>query len=1053
MSPSVRRLAALLFVSGLCAVGYQTAWLRLLRLIFGASTAASAAVLAIFMGGLGIGGLLFGRRADATSNPLRLYARLEIAVALLAAASPTLVEMARAVYIAAGGTLQLGDFAGTLLRLGLAALVLGPATVLMGGTLPAAVRAAEDALDSGRRSLGFLYGANTLGAVTGALAITFLAIEILGTTRSIWVAALLNLLVGIVANAWSRSVSPRPAGDSEPRFRAAGVGAPERTAPVPLVLASAGIVGFVFFLMEIVWYRMLAPILGGSSYTLGLILAVALLGIGIGGLLYGLGSRHHRPTLNGFAFTCALEALALAVPYALGDRVAFLAATLQPLRAAGLSAAAGGWAAITSLVVLPAAVVAGYQFPLLVAVLGKGEHQVGREVGWTYAANTAGAILGAIAGGFGLLPLLGATGAWTAAVLALCLLALAAAWAGRPPGAWPAVAPFGLAALAALALTATGPTAVWRHGGIGVGRFPHSFADRNNLHRAFEEIRSAFVWELDGRESSIAVRNDDDYSFYVNGKSDGAALGDAPTQVMAGLIGALLHPAPRTALVIGLGTGESAGWLAAVPSIERVDVVELEPAMTRVAEACEPANRACLRNPRVRLHIADGREFLLTSRSSYDIIFSEPSNPYRAGISSLYSREFYQAVAARLRPDGLFLQWLQGYDVDSHVVRTAFATLRSVFPHVESWQTHGGDLLLVAARQPFEHDFDRVRGHVDEEPYRSALNSAWAVAGLDGFYAGFVADAQFSARIAPDNTLVSTDDRPLIEFGFIRGLGRGEMFRIDDLRAAAHGFDRPPGRGAPPDWRRVEELRLAREAAIGGIPSKPESPTTPLGKRTLARRAFAEGRTQQGAELWLQQEEPPDTRIDLTLVAGGLALAGDERAGAYIDRLALIAPTDAAALRAVWRANQGQFAAAATELQGFLSAMRRDPWALPQVVQLGVGLAPRLAKHDRRIGEELYRELSTPFALNLHNKLRLATRLDVARATDFDRLCAEALAAFEPHPWWTEAFLSRRVECYERTGHPLAGAARRDLEQYLADAPSRFLPPGPAAPTPQEGTS
>ncbi|HSL83407.1 MAG TPA: spermidine synthase, partial [Thermoanaerobaculia bacterium] len=495
MRPYTLRVALLLLGSGFCSLVYQIAWLRLLRLVFGSSTAASAAVLAIFMGGLGLGRLLLGPRADRVRTPLLLYAVREGGIAVAAGLSPLLVAGARWLYLALGGTASLGVAGGTAVRLVLAALVLGVPVFLMGGTLPATVRAVTRAADAGRRGLGLLYAANTLGAVAGTLVTAFYAVELLGTARTVWVAALLNLMVAVFARALSRTGAEAGAAPEE-----AAAAAPEAAreealaspagpepgaprAPVPLVLVAAGVTGFAFFLMELVWYRMLAPILGGTSYTFGLILAMALLGIGAGGLLYGAGSERVRPTLAGFAATCALEAAALLVPFALGDRLAFLALELQGLGAAGFGGLVLGWSVVTGIVVLPAALVAGYQFPLLVALLGEGRPGVGREVGLAYAWNTGGAILGSIAGGFGLLPLLTAPGTWRAAAALLVLLALAAAAvAGVREDARPAVTTavifLGLASLVLAA--APGPSPFWRHSGIGAGRFNTELQDPND---------------------------------------------------------------------------------------------------------------------------------------------------------------------------------------------------------------------------------------------------------------------------------------------------------------------------------------------------------------------------------------------------------------------------------------------------------------------------------------------------------------------------------------------------------------------------------------------
>src|SRR6185295_13244297 len=191
--------------------------------------------------------------------------------------------------------------------------------------------------------------------------------------------------------------------------------------------------------------------------------------------------------------------------------------------------------------------------------------------------------------------------------------------------------------------------------------------------------RHGIEWEADGVESAVAVSNRAGLAFVINGKVDGHIRADAPTQVMSGMLGAILHPAPKSALVIGLGTGSSAGWLGAVPELERVDVVELEPSIERVAKDCAVVNRDVMDNPKVHVIVGDAREVLLTTRERYDLVFSEPSNPYRAGIASLFTREYYREVQARLAKGGLFLQWVQAYDVDSRTVRTIYATLASVF--------------------------------------------------------------------------------------------------------------------------------------------------------------------------------------------------------------------------------------------------------------------------------------------------------------------------------------------------------------------------------------
>ena len=264
LSPAL--VALLCRAPGACALVYQTVWLREFRLIFGASTSASAAVLAVFMGGLGVGGLVLGKRADRSTRPLLFYSHLELAIASIAGATPFVLSGVRSLYAALGGTTTLGSVGGTIVRILLSVAVLGVPTFLMGGTLPAAARAVEDAVDVRRRNLGILYAANTLGAVVGAAASTFALLEVFGARATLWLACLLNVLIAMTARPLARLQ-----GEVSPSAKAEPGEPPSRGGSVPplAVCVAAGGVGFAFLLMELVWYRMLAPLLGGSSYTFG----------------------------------------------------------------------------------------------------------------------------------------------------------------------------------------------------------------------------------------------------------------------------------------------------------------------------------------------------------------------------------------------------------------------------------------------------------------------------------------------------------------------------------------------------------------------------------------------------------------------------------------------------------------------------------------------------------------------------------------------------------------------------------------------------------------
>ncbi|MFO0735774.1 MAG: fused MFS/spermidine synthase [Labilithrix sp.] len=1057
------RVATFLFFSGACALVYQVAWFRELRLVFGGSTSASSAVLAVFMAGLGAGGFYFGRRVDRAASALSVYAHLELAVSVLAAASPLLVTLARMVYVGLGGVATLGVGGATVVRLLLTLLVLGPPTFAMGGTMPAAARAVERASSAGRQRVGLLYGVNTIGAVAGTVAANFLLLEVFGTRMTLWLVCLVNALVGVIARAVARRTTEdaTEAADADDVETAP---APDEASAAPwFPPVAAGASGLAFMVMELVWYRMLAPLLGGTTYTFGLILAVALAGIGLGGALY---SRRRRPaTLPLFALTCLLEALAIAIPFALGDRIAVLALLLSPLAHSSFVAGVATWAVITSIVVLPAAVISGFQFPAVIGLYGRGKKDVGSHVGRAYLANTIGSIAGAIAAGFGLLPLLGAVRCWTLVVVLLVVIGVVALVAdGRRDwraarGALAASAAVAAAALAAL--TARGPTAAWRHSGIGAGRADLSEgSDRRAIAQFLARWRSGIAWDADGVESGVALHWQNGYSFIVNGKSDGEVYADRATQVMSGLLGALIHGQPKRALVVGLGTGSSAGWLGRVPSIERVDVMELESVILRVAKDCAKVNEDVLQNPKVHIQLNDAREGLLTSRQRYDLVFSEPSNPYRAGISSLYTVEYYRAVAARLADDGVFAQWIQAYDVDPFAVGTAMTTIHAVFPHITVWRTTNGDLLLIGQKVARPFQFDQMRALLATEPFASATLAAWETSSLEGVLAHFVGDSAFVDRVVASQAgAVNEDDQNLLEFAFARNVGtRATMDR--DIARVAHRLhhDMPQGTGAFDTSLILEEVLLNRGSGI--LAQLGESRLSPeLALYVAALSAFEREEWPDALLAWdkLGRKQPRTAR-EASYLARAMAEIGDRRFPTVVPEVKRAAEREF--LNALWLLRLRKPEAAEAAERALLTA-RTDPWidrGLIDQTLRAIGARSRDFPVDRQ--RRLATVLAEPFAVERERVHRIATGLEVASHVD-PRFCVDYIDRMGPMPL-EEAFLKTTARCFRAADDPRAASAVADLDAYLALSPvfgAGLADPAPtalapaAAPAPSATTS
>jgi len=1022
---SLRRAAPLLFLSGACALVYETVWLRELRLIFGSSTFASAGVTAIYIGGLGLGAALLGRRADEHPSPLRFYGNLELLVAASAAVTPLLLWLARHGYVLAGGLGGLGVVLASVVRLVLAALILAVPTLLLGGTLPAAVRAVEEDEDARRAGVGLLYGVNTLGAVGGTALSTFWLLETLGNRGTLFAAAAVGAGIGLVARRLGRL--PAPANKKKAKTEAPQ---PVSTAAAParLVFGAAALVGFAFFTMELVWYRMLAPLLGGSTYSFGCILAVALLGVGAGGAAYAVLGKSRPATVGGFALTCALEAALLALPLALGDRVALLALGLRSLQMFGFSGLAWGWVLVTAVVALGPAFVAGVQFPLLVGLLGRGRAGVGRDLGMAYAWNTAGSIAGAVLGGFVLLPLAGAVATWRASAVLLAALALAAAvWQGRRSARWTAsLAPAAAVLLAVVMAFAGGPTEAWRHSGIGAGRSGPA-PDPNGVRQWLGVYQRGVVWEKDGRESSVAIKEGEGLAFLVNGKSDGGALSDASTQVMGGLLGAMLHPDPKSALVIGMGTGETAGWLGRVPGIDRVDVVEIEPAIEEVARRCAPVNERMLENPKVHVVYEDAREVLLTSRAKYDVIFSEPSNPYRAGIASLFTREFYEAAKERLSSKGLLVQWIQAYEVDPRTVQTLMATLVAVFPQVELWHTNGLDMLVVARAEQGPYGVQRLHDAALGTPYREALARTWGVTGPEGVLSRFVGDTAFVKAVAEGAEGVNTDDRNAVEFSFARALGSRSRFSVSSawMLARRAGQDRLALDG-PVDWNAVEAARWRSHPVLPSMPL--DLPVDAIQLSQISRQV--ESRDFDGAYALLKQDARLRHPADLEMAAYVLALKNDPQADQVLAQVDKFDPVGAGVLRALRSAAGGDLPHATDALVGAFERHRTDPWTQDWVLDVAFQVAGSIASRDAVQGRRVFDGLSQPFAVKSAEERRLRLRIRLAGTVDAKGLCAGAFAVFEPRPLWERGFLEERARCYALAGDSRAPAAQADLAAY-----------------------
>lgn len=759
-----RRVPLLVFLSGASGLLYESLWMRAFGVVFGNTTDAVATVLATFMGGLALGGVLVARRPAA--RPLRAYARVELGVGAAALLALPLLKALPRLAGLLGGHPGFGWVAGPLGR-GLAAVVIVlPATVLLGATVPLVV---EFLTRSGRTlpvSFGRLYLLNTLGGALGVALGAFLLLPSFGVTATYLAAVLVNLVIGGLARRWSlETPTTAPA-------------APETAGTLsPLVPALAVMSGAFAFGMEVVWTRSLVLVIGSSVYAFNLILLAVLLGIAGGTAFYDRRPPRSDPVRAlGLLFLLA-GLLAAASAWVVGRLPgAYLAAMERlPVRFTAVEVAGFG---LCLLALLPVTLVLGLTFPLLTHLVERVSAQ--RVSGLLYAWNTAGAIAGALGGDLVLIRDLGLQQSYVA-LAALPLVAGAATLTWRRSRPARVLAPLGAAAAAALAI------AFWRPWDpiqmtSGVYLYGTAWRERPDFSLGDLARERRLLFYREGREAVVAVaeRVDSGRRFLsVNGKTDaGNGDEDVLTQKFLAHVPLLAHPDPRRVLVIGWGSGATAASAALYP-VRSLTCVEIEPATFAAAPFFDDLNGRLLRDPRFRIVFADGRNRLLRPGPLDDVIISEPSNPWISGVSNLFTLEFYEAVLGRLAPGGVFGQWFHYYNLEPADVKVELATFARVFPEVSVWLVPpagamGGeltaDLLLVGSRRPVSLDWTRLR-HAFADPALGAdlrktgalrdaasLVAAWAMdrPGLETF-------THDPARF-PRGTPLNTDDYPWIEF-------------------------------------------------------------------------------------------------------------------------------------------------------------------------------------------------------------------------------------------------------------------------------------------------
>jgi spermidine synthase len=667
--------------SGCAALIYEVVWYQQLQLVLGSTTIALAILLATFMGGLCLGSLILPRVPIGGRDPMRVFAAIEGCIAIC------------------GAMVILGMPLIARANSALAALVMLPATVFMGASFPAIVRAVE------RRpglaaTWAVLYGSNTAGAVFGCLLAGFFLLRFYSMATAGWVAVGLNLAAAALSIALSGRTTEAPSIEE-----ACGDGCAAWT-----IYTSIALSGFCALGAEVIWTRLLGILFLGTVYVFAIILAVFLSGLAAGGALSSRVLRRGYDPASSlavcqFLLAASIVWAAIAIDRVLPDWSGTVALAVSPWRTSLYHLV------LAAVAILPATLLWGASFPLAcAAALRRAGGDPARVAGRVYAANTLGAIGGALLVSVLLVPAIGTQGSQRVLVVLSIVAAVVSLW------------PAGLRVIAAAAVALCLVAAIPPVSGevIAYGRYIYE-----------QTGRSEVLFAGEGINSSVAITRWPNGTVYINVNGHVEATTeqfDMRLQRMVGHLPGLLHPAPKSVLGIGFGAGVSAGTFTRYPSVEHITVCEIEPLIPPTSDRFfRPQNDGVYRDPRTRIVFDDARHYLMTTRETFDVIASDPLDVFIKGTAALYTREYFEAVKSRLNPGGYFSLYVPLYETDEPTIKSELRTFFSVFPNGTVWSNTreglGYDLVFLGQAEAFLPDLDQVERRFERPDYSRVRES------------------------------------------------------------------------------------------------------------------------------------------------------------------------------------------------------------------------------------------------------------------------------------------------------------------------------------------
>jgi spermidine synthase len=793
------------FVSGACGLIHEVAWTRLLRLIMGNTTFSITTVLCAFMGGLALGSYLGGRLIDRRRDPLRVFAILEGSIGIYCFLLPWLTNGAEPLYRFLYQNTHTSFYVFSLIRFVFSGVILLIPATFMGATLPVLTRFLTRSPSAIGKSVGTLYAINTFGAVLGAFISGFVLIPALGVTHTIYLASMFNLLVSITGF-WlyrkTRYLSEGELAPEKPLASLAGRTKDKRLKKAKIVgpahkqsiqygrgaliglLWGYGLSGFAALVYEIAWTRVLSLLIGSTVYAFSLMLTAFVVGIAVGSIVYARFVDQVRDPMRALAIIqIGIGGSALMVvpfidqlPFFVTGVIARYVGSFWALQMAEFTFCLGMMLIPTTLM--------GAAFPLASRLYNQQSSSVGRTVGDVYGANTIGNILGAFLGGFVLIPFVGIQNTILVAVSANILVSfvfLILTQSLSQMTKWLIIACIALITGACINVVPG-----WDPGRMSFGPYhtalhlsPESDFSRVALEKL--ETSTRVLFHEEGLSTTVTVKEIDKkaLALYVNGKPDASTHTDLPHQELVAHIPLMFHPRPRSALVIGLASGISVGSVGRYP-LEKIDCVEISPAIVEACRYFEEYNYHILDDSRVEIIVNDGRNHLLLTDRSYDVIMSQPSNPYLAGVADLFTQEYFELCRDRLNDGGVMCTWMQSYRMDLDTFQSIVKTFHSIFPDMSLWRSGKTDCLLIGTKGTHTMNYNIFKQRLAFKGIADDLKRIDIHNGPE-FLAYLVMGGK-GVKGFSDSAGIHTDDNALVEFSAPRFMGR-TIFQLPLLEA------------------------------------------------------------------------------------------------------------------------------------------------------------------------------------------------------------------------------------------------------------------------------